>query len=353
MDETQKSLFELFIAEIIKEQLICYIRTTSMISAKTNLKISDFCEIRYISALEAKKIGTQVREGNVFARYYRVGGPHFYVRRARELGDHTIIEIFLPGKFKEAYEEAEEFASNLEKIAILSSTLALKKGDLQKRLGISNTLGTNIDFGFSPDFYSLRSKKSFVPTGKGICLDDKFHNRFFNCGFGKLVEYLRSNDEVALQVSKSINWLFDSRIEPRPEASVVKTSIALESLLIFDKSESLARSLSERSAFILSSDPNKRRQISRIIKDFYNIRSGIVHGNRTRREKLIPAMLESVDRLVIMLCLVVAENSNLWPTKMSLQEWCEEERWGEPSRNIVIPFPNSYINNALKLSHQG
>jgi hypothetical protein len=349
MDEIQHTLLEIITR--LKSQLSCYIRTSWMLSAKSVLKMTDFCEIRYFSAAEAKKLGTRVREENTYARHYK--GVHFYTQRARELGDHTVIEVFLPGEPKNISDEAEKIASNLEKIAVLASTIALKKEDLQKRLGISSRLRPDFDFVFRPDFYHISSKSRNAPVCNGILIDEKFCNRFFRCGFNVLVDYVRSKSDIATRVNQSIDWLFDSRIEPRLHASIVKSSIALESLLIFSESESLANSLSERAAFILSSDPDKRQQISKIIKNFYDARSGVVHGGQKRIRKLTPALLESVDRLAIMLSLVIAANPALWPNTEALREWCEAQRWGEPSKNIIIPFPDLYLRNAINLSQQG
>ncbi|MGA2489911.1 MAG: hypothetical protein ABSF99_06935 [Anaerolineales bacterium] len=351
MDELRKPLFDLPIIESEELPLSHYIRTSWMLSAEINLKASEFCEIRRFSAQEADKLAAQVNKRNVFARHSREN--NFYVQRARELGDRSVIEIILPGDPKDITNEAEQIASILEKIAVLSSTIALNKDDLQRRLGISSTLRTDFDFVFSPNFYYLRSKSRKAPVCKGIIIDNRFCNRFFHCGFNVLVDYARSNTSIATRVFQSIDWLFDSRIEPRLHASIVKSSIALESLLIFSESESLANSLSERSAFILSSDPDKRQQISKIIKNFYDARSGVVHGGQKRSKKFTPELLESIDRLAIMSCLVIAANSTLWSTTEALREWCENQRWGEPSRDINIPFPDLYLRNAINLSQQG
>ena len=152
---------------------------------------------------------------------------------------------------------------------------------------------------------------------------------------------------MAIRVKNSLQWLFKSRIESRLPASIVKTSIALESLLIFSESESLAQSLSERAAFILSSEPNRRKLISRILKRFYDTRSGIVHGSQKKAKKLTSTLLETVDRLTVLLYLSISANSNQWPTSDRLREWCETQRWGTPSSKIVVPFPDLYLKNAL------
>jgi hypothetical protein len=122
--------------------------------------------------------------------------------------------------------------------------------------------------------------------------------------------------------------------------------------LIFSESESLAQTLSERVAFMMTSDPSKRYQISRIIKRFYDARSGVVHGSHKKLRRLTPALLEAVDRLEILLCLIISSNSQLWPTVSGLHEWCESQRWGGPSKDVKIPFPSSYLKNALALGQK-
>ena len=321
-----------------------------MLSAETVLKFADSSNIRWFSAAEAEKLAEQVRKRNVFARHSWEN--NFYIQRVRGLADHTVIEVFRPGDPKGMSNEAERVASTLEKLTILSSTTILGKVHLQRKLGISSQPRTETDFVSSQDFHFLSSRARPSPPVAGIRIDEAFRRRFSRCGFDILADYVQLNTEISKRVLLSLNWLFDSRIEPRIPASVVKTSIALESLLIFSESESLAQSLAERAAFILSPNPNRRQQISRILKRFYDARSGIVHGSQRKAAKLTVSLLETVDRLAVLLCLIVAANSKLWITTEVLREWCEMQRWGAPSSEIKIPFPDTYLRNALALGQK-
>ncbi len=333
-----------------KPQPSHYIRTTWMLSAQTTLKFADFSIIRFFSVNEADKLTELVRKRNIFARHSWEN--NFYLKQAQGLANHTIIEVFRPGDPKDISEEAEEVATILEQLTVLSSTLVLTRDELQRKLGISSKPRTERDFIIGPAFRFLRSRARPTPTVKGICIDERFSKRFSRCGFDELAGYCLSNSKFAPRVLSALNWLFESKIEPRQPASVVKTSIALESLLIFSESESLAQSLSERGAFILSSDPIRRQQISRILKRFYTARSGIVHGSHKKR-KLTPFFLEAVDRITILLCLVVAANSQLWTDIETLKNWCEIQRWGKPSIEIKIPFPDSFLRKAITLAEKG
>lgn len=145
-----------------------------------------------------------------------------------------------------------------------------------------------------------------------------------------------------------MNWLFESRLETAPHAAVVKTAIALESLLIASDSESLRGPLSERTSFLLSDDPLRRRRIARSVKAFYDLRSGIVHGGR-RRAPANGTLLEGINRLVLLLLLTISANVNLWTSIDRVVEEVENRKWGTGNRSIQRPYPSSHLSRALQL----
>jgi hypothetical protein len=325
-----------------------YIRTTWMLTAQTPLRFSNQSQIRFIDTKEAEELAQLVRKRNVFARHSWEN--HFYVQRARALAEHTVIEVFQLGDPQEIANRAEKVARILEKLTVLSSTFTIDRSQVQKRLGISEQSGSEVDFIIGPQFRFLRSREKPQPTTKGLDMNSRFINRFVKCGFSQLADYLQVKSNMGTRVALSVDWLFDSRTDPRLTASVVKTAIALESLLIFSETESLAQTLSERVAFILSPDPSRRQLISRIVKRFYEARSGVVHGSYRKAKKLTPSLVEIIDRLAIMSHLVLAANADLWPSTDTLREWCEQQRWGGPSANPRMPFPDIYLRNALRVS---
>ena len=313
------------------------------------MKLSDFSQIRHFSESEALQLAWSIQKRNVFARHSYEN--NFYYQRAKELSDKTIIEIFQPGNPDDISNEAEFAADLLEKLAILSTSLALPKQRLLRSLGIGSRPKSEIEFIVGPQFYFLRSKARPVSSGHGIDIDQKFCNRFSKTGFPGLYDYCLGSNDISKRVSASLDWLFESRKEPRLSAAVVKTSIALESLLIFSESESLARSLSERVAFILSNVPDIRQEISKVIKQFYNVRSGIVHGSKKKLRKLNDSLLEGVDRLTVLLYLTISANLEIWSSVEELRKWCEMERWSHPS-TITTPYSQTYLRNALRLSQK-
>ncbi|MDX6404125.1 MAG: hypothetical protein QOH70_1580 [Blastocatellia bacterium] len=196
----------------------------------------------------------------------------------------------------------------------------------------------------------IRSRSQRRSKSEGILVNKQFQNRFVRSGFVGLYQYCQTRSDLASRVQISADWLLESRREARLGASVVKTAIALESLLIFAESESLARSLSERAAFILTPVPAMRHSIARIISQFYDARSGVVHGSKKKARRLSASLVESVDRISLLLYLVIAANQKLWSNVDTLRTWCEDQRWGAPSSNVEVPFSRTYLRNAVTLS---
>lgn len=324
-----------------------YLRTTRLLHAKSTLTFPDASKLRLFTAVEAARFAETMRRSNIVARL--AGSHNFYLNRAAELSNRTVIEILRVANPDNMLDAGEHIAILIEKLAVLSTTLFMRREDLLRKLGISANMTSEINFAVTSRFTRVRSRTQRAPAVEGIPIDRQFCNRFLKCGFMELFQYLQTQSDLSKRVRTSADWLLESRREARVTASVVKTAIALESLLIFTESESLARTLSERSAFILSSSPEIRRVISRIILRFYDVRSGIVHGSQRKAKRLSPALTECVDRLTLLLHLVIASNQNIWANVESLRLWCEEQRWGKPSSDVKFPLSQTYLKNALAL----
>jgi len=346
-DTTQKWTDE----RVGTEQQSCYIRKTWMLSAKSILKLPKIMTcIRFFDERESQELYKLIKKRNVFARHSWEN--NFYLQRIEDLANTTVIEIFRPGNPRDMNYEAQKIADLIEKLAILSSTLIMSRKMIQRKLAISSHRRSVFDITIGPKFWSLKSKSMPEQDVQGITIDERFCSRFESCGFPQLAFICLTCNDIADHVMSAINWLFESRQEPILSASIVKTSIALESLLISNESEPLAKSLSERTAFILSSDPDIRNKVSQIVKTFYDARSGVVHGSRKKLKKLTPGLVEGMDRLIVLLCLIIASNSNKWNSIESLIKWFEGQRWGAPASDIHIPFSNTYLLNAINLCNK-
>ena len=242
-----------------------------------------------------------------------------------------------------AYLDQARAAYAAEKLMILATTLVIRRTELLRKLGIPTSMTAEVNLAVTSGFKRIRSRSQRAPVIEGILIDKSFCNRFAKCGFMQLFQYLHVTSDLTKRVRTSTDWLLESRREARLGAAVVKTAIALESLLVFSESESLARTLSERSAFILSNSPEMRRKISSIILRFYDVRSGIVHGSQKKVRKLTPWSIECVDRLTLMLHLVIASNSDLWPSVDSLRPGASLSDGRSHSRTSNFRFHRSTL----------
>ena len=328
-----------------EDDLSRYLRTSWILRADSVLQLNERTALRFFPADEADRLTETLRKRNVFARHSWENS--FYLQRARDLANKTVIEIYRPGDPDDMMDEAANTANLVEKIALLSAILSLSRKSIHRRLAIHEHRRSEFDLTIGKGYRYLRSKSR--PEGEvyGIPVDTRFARRFDRCGFPELLALLTHQGDLSRRIQLSIDWLFESRLEPRLTAALVKTSIALESLLIFSESESLGASLAERSAFILGRTAESRQQVSRLVKDFYDARSGVVHGNRRKRRKLSDQLLEAADRVVLLLCLTIAANVDKWNSQEAIREWCESQRWGSPASDVVVPFPTRYLNNAL------
>jgi len=331
--------------EFGKPELGVFMRTSWVLAAKTTVSYPFGVCVKRFSEPDADVLIARIRKRNVFARHSWEN--NFYLNRIRALSNKTIIEVHRPGQPDDFADEARKAADLFEHLAILSCTV-LSKGELLRDLGISSRPAEEVEFVAGSGDYFLRSKTKPVAKAKGLCVNERFDRRFRRYGFADLFEFCTSRQGLADRVAASIDWLTESRQETRLDASIVKTSIALETLLIFSESESLARSLSERTAFILSPQPDRRERISKIISQFYDARSGVVHGSRKKARLVSLELLEVVDRLVTMLNLTVSANAKIWTSQDALRDWCEAERWGAPSTRASIPYPDSFLRKALE-----
>ena len=323
-------------------------RTTPIFSAIKALHISDESSIRFFGEIEANKLAEEIRKRNVFARHSWEN--NFYVQRIRSLTNRTIIDIVLQGDPDEIAFEAQKRSDLIEKIVALSSVVALDKIKLLKKLGVGIRPDAQIDFIFNKEMRFLKSRSKSRYSPKGLEIDEKFIKRFTRLGVSKLYRYCLKQNDIVRRLTRSIEWLYESRLELNLSSAIVKTAIALETLLIFNENESLSRSLSERAAFIISNELNSRQKVSKIIKNFYVVRSGIVHGSKKKKKKETPELLESVDRMVFLLLLTICSNQNIWPATKNLNGWCENQRWGEPSMDVEYPFQKITLNRAINLS---
>jgi hypothetical protein len=302
--------------------------------------------IRRISATESAALAEETRKRNVFARHSWENS--FYLKRAGQLADTTVVEVYRSGTLDQILPAARSISEEVEKAAVLSSVLGLRRDKAHNLIALSRHRRYGFDLAISPGFQYLRSSERGEAAPRGIRVDQTFVRRFNRCGFERLILAAVSGDDVGKRLEQAVGWLFESRLETSPQAAVVKTAIALESLLIVSDSESLRGPLSERTAFLLSDEPAKRHRIAKSVKAFYDLRSGIVHGGR-KRVSVSSTLLEGVDRLVLLLLLTISANTSSWQSFNQVIAEVEGRKWGGGQTVIRRPYPGSHLTRALLL----
>jgi hypothetical protein len=104
---------------------------------------------------------------------------------------------------------------------------------------------------------------------------------------------------------------------------LVKTIIALESLLTLDNREAVQNNIAERTAFILGKDFKTRKSIKRFIKDVYGYRSETVHNGFTYVSKSELNQLIELVRSAIITMILRKDRLQL-KSKQDLREYFEK-----------------------------
>jgi hypothetical protein len=326
-----------------------YLRCTSLlVEAGAELRLPGGYGIRRLSTREASDLEALLRKRNVFARHSWEN--NFYLKRVAILAEQTVVEVRAEGDPNDAMAGASQRADLLEMLAVLCPTFGTNRSKLHRLLGITARPAGEVDLIHSDDLRYVRSHSRSTHVEGGIPVDARFIRRFERLAFPRLYDFCCESTALSSRVQSSLNWLLESRKEINAHAAVVKSVIALEMLLISSESEPLARTLSERMAFLLGSDPREREQVSSLVRSTYSVRSGVVHGGKRKTASFSERSLESLDRLVLLACLTIAANTTLWPSMEILCQWCETERWSAPSLQAASPFPRSYLRRALELA---
>ena len=333
----------------VHEQTHYYQATYLFECADGPLELPRACvRVRRFSPEEACSLGQRVRKANLFARHSTESD--FYQNRIRELSGRTVLEVVRLGHPDRVMDRMRETADQAEKALLLCSLLTKKRTDYLRHYRYDSHRWSLFDLTIGAGGQVLRSRSRPGPDVRPLRIDGRFIRRFHRLSFPALLTYSLARNDLSNRVRRAVDWLYDSRLEARPGAAIVKTAIALECLLIFGESEPPRRTLAERASFILSSDADTRMKIAKAMRDFYDARSATVHGGRGKQTPISSQMLEGVDRLTALLCLSVSTMGAKWQNNADgMRNWCEMERWGSPDASWKRPFGVHYLRNALAL----
>ena len=324
-----------------------YLRTTSLVDAQVALRLGR-ATIRRLPRTEAERLADAIAKRNVFARHR--GLRSFYVQRALGLADQTVIEVTVGDRRRDAAATGAAAADILERYALACSVFTKRRQAFLRTTGPWPYRRHEHDLLVSGDLKSLRSRQRRPPAFRPMPIDEKFLRAFARYGFAHVqAAPHRGGGRMVMRAHTALSWLVESRFERSDRSATVKTAIGLEALLILSDSEPLSRCLSERLAFLLSEDPDQRRVIAKVVKTFYNLRSGIVHGGRPSASASV-GFADAMDRLLTLACLVVLRNRAVLQSDDALRTWVECKRWGKAAVDLERPFHRGGLTNALRIT---
>lgn len=98
--------------------------------------------------------------------------------------------------------------------------------------------------------------------------------------FKRAIQLIECDEEESKRVKSAIQWCLDSYIVENKTLAFLQVCIGLEALLGDDSSNgALTKTLADRCSYLISPDIKGRKKIKDDFKDFYEVRSKLVHGN--------------------------------------------------------------------------
>ena len=326
--------------------MTCYLRVLPDCHASANLMVGRGVLVRHLPAAEVKSIRDQLQRRNVFVRH---GGGDFYTHVLGQMSDRTVVDISVTGEPEGVAAYASSLASLVEDLVLVAASLGMARSAIAKRVQPRDLATRRLELAIGPQFRQLRAR-SARPRGKAeVVLDASFGKRFAKHGFPNLYQLCASQTNMGDRVRHAVRWLKEAMCEEDLPSAVIHVAIALETMLVFSESESLARSLGERVAFLLADTERMRASIDATVKRFYDVRSGVAHGSRRKLRHLSVRLIDGVTRLAVLALCVIAANRNLWGTPEALRDWFARERWVAPSV-LDRPTGGGAVRRALALS---
>lgn len=104
-----------------------------------------------------------------------------------------------------------------------------------------------------------------------------------------LATYMAQRTELQKALLNAVVWISRAQSDDSPEGQLVKSCIAMESILLKRRERQKKETMAGRLASLLPESPEGRERIFKTSKDIYEIRNAIVHeGFSTRTEAYIP-----------------------------------------------------------------
>jgi len=294
--------------------------------------------------------------------------PHYSNKKKREVV-RSIVErhikplatnVCAETTVKARKERAEEIAKTkiAEAVNILKFYCLVERGPYGGNVGIEGEiLGSSVRSILNRSI----SDGSITPTLERVgplfplSIDDKLLKMMKKNGLHKINGMLQSKKRswVERKILRAIYWysrIFDTLLKRKDDEKIlikrgisslrkeeiveygrinerlVKTFVALESLLLLDPHEPIQNNIAERMAYILGKDYLSRKEIKRFIKDMYELRSNVVHRGFTYVSVGEIKELTFLVRMAIITIISKKDRLGL-RTQQNFYEWFEKKKF--------------------------
>ena len=136
-------------------------------------------------------------------------------------------------------------------------------------------------------------------------------------------------------------------MERDTSAAIVKTCIGLESIFGFDKNEPLRQSISDRGAFLVARSAEDRRVVSKLLREYYDLRSTIVHGSK-KAPKWTEGNQQQLDRFLLVSAISIASLASQWPSVETLRNFFESLKWSTSAGIPTSPVKVHLLQKAYR-----
>lgn len=137
----------------------------------------------------------------------------------------------------------------------------------------------------------------------------------------------------------AMRWFAEGIEAGAREDAFIKFATAIDVLLGREErgySDSLTNRIAERTGFLLGeNDPDRRRAIAKLMKDIFDARGRIIHGERTTTDEELWRM-ESIARLIILRMVWEIRNRGHQDVKAFI-DWVARLKFGQPFTTIPVP----------------
>lgn len=320
------------------------IQSTPRLNAVGVFNAGSHAVLRTPSDAELGELEHRLRTRSVFARHS--AERDLYAGKVRLLRGRSVLWLALPSGHGLVRDAIRDAADRCDRIAFLLAGYRLTRNDLHRRLAVSPHAWNTVDLLMDQKLVHTSTRSRLHRTEAPLVVDSKTQRLSAKLGVQRVFDdLLLGQSETIKRVDRALRWLEAARMEPDPDAALVKVAIGFETLLVYGDNEPLRKSMSERIAFLLGGTAEERANLAYCFGRFYDNRSAVVHGGRRAKQPSI--RLEGAERLLMLASIAVAAHATANPSAESIRAWFETLRWSLDGKVPTVPFGRTEVRGAL------